>query len=158
MTLVEVVVAIGLVATVASVFFPLLLSASRAVGRLDAQSSAVERLRVAQASIGRELRSAVCVTEPATGVGRGPTLRFTTQANRRLYEVTYRIEGGELLRRVEGESERTVTDGLGAEAAFESRAQLRTMVTVDLAAGVTGASASRGLQTTFTARNAWRPC
>jgi type II secretory pathway component PulJ len=104
LTLVEVVVAVSLLSTVSAVFLPLLATASRSVHPMEVQSQSIDSLRNALASIGREMRSAACVTEPAANAGASNRLRFTTDANNSTYEVTYTATAGQLVRQVTGES------------------------------------------------------
>ncbi|HEV7688716.1 MAG TPA: hypothetical protein VGQ80_19220, partial [Acidimicrobiia bacterium] len=75
LTLVEVVVAVSLLSTVSAVFLPLLATASRSVHPMQVQSQSIDSLRNALASIGREMRSAACVTEPAANAGASNRLR-----------------------------------------------------------------------------------
>ena len=97
-TITEMVVSMTLIATVAAVFLPILGTATRSVRPMQAQSEAIDDLRNSLATIGRELRSALCVAEPAANAGSGNVLRFTTEANNEQYEVTYTVADGQLIR------------------------------------------------------------
>jgi prepilin-type N-terminal cleavage/methylation domain-containing protein len=85
LTLVEVVVAVALLSIVSAVFLPLMATATRSVHPMQVQSQSIDSLRNALASIGREMRSAACVTEPVANAGTSNRLRFTTDANNSTY-------------------------------------------------------------------------
>ena len=104
-TILELVMSITLISIVSAVFLPVLDTATRSVRPLQAQSVAVDDLRSSLAMIGRELRSALCITQPSANGPSGNVLRFTTEANDQQYEVTYTVTNGTLLRQVTNQSQ-----------------------------------------------------
>src|SRR5205814_2724158 len=80
-TILEMSVSIALISIVSAVFLPIMDTATRSVPPLQAQSVAVDDLRSSLAMIGRELRSALCVTQPSASGSSGNVLLFTTEAN-----------------------------------------------------------------------------
>jgi type II secretory pathway component PulJ len=160
MTLIEMTVAVTLFAAVGAVFLPLLATATRNVRPLQTQSETVDDLRVALSTIGRELRSAECVAEPAANASASNRLRFTTHANNSFYEVTYTAEGGELRRQVTGApAAQVVATGLvdGADA-FAHIATPRRTVRVHFHLQPDPDRPARELGTVMAGRNAWRSC
>lgn len=159
MTLVEVVVAVALLSAVGAVFLPLLATATRSVRPLQTQSQAVDELRVALATIGRELRSAECVAQPAANTPAGATLRFTTHAKGDPYEVTYTASAGELRRQVTGKTAQVVAGSLvGTADAFEHIATPRRTVRVHFHVQPDPGRPARERGTVMAGRNAWRSC
>ena len=160
LTLVEVVVAVSLLATVSAVFLPLLATASRSVHPMEVQSQSIDSLRNALASIGREMRSAACVTEPAANAGASNRLRFTTDANNSTYEVTYPATAGQLLRQVTGESSVTLVEtGLvNPGDAFTHIAPPRRTVKVVFHFQPDPKRPVLDLSTVVAGRNAWHAC
>jgi hypothetical protein len=159
MSLVELTVAMGLMLAIVPIFMPLLLSATRTVGALGAQSEAVSQLRVAVAVIGRELRSGECISEPIPNGPAGSTLRFTTNANNMTYEVTYRLSGGELRRQVTGQSAQIVaTDLIGPSVPFQQLFTPRRSVSITLIVQADPRHPRRDVTTVIAGRNAWRDC
>jgi type II secretory pathway pseudopilin PulG len=115
MSLVEMVVAVALLSAVSAVFLPIMATATRSVRPMQVQSQSIDSLRNALAAIGRELRSASCVTVPAAGADAASAvpshrLQFTTDANNTTYEVTYTAVDGQLLRQVTGEDNVTLLE------------------------------------------------
>jgi type II secretory pathway pseudopilin PulG len=159
-TIVEVVVAVGLLATVSAVFLPLMATSTRSVRPMQVQSQSIDSLRNALASIGREMRSAACVTEPAANAGAGSTLRFTTDANNSTYEVTYMAVDGQLLRQVTGEDHVTLLEtGLVNPAdAFTHIATPRRTVKVAFHFQPDPTRPVLDLSTVIAGRNAWHNC
>lgn len=160
MTLVEVVVAVALLSAVGAIFLPLLTTATRSVRPLQSQSQAVDELRVALATIGRELRSAECVAEPAANASASDRLRFTTHANGTTYEVTYTATGGELRRQVTGApAAQVAASGLvDTTDAFAHVATPRRTVRVHFHVQPDPDRPARELGTVMAGRNAWRSC
>jgi prepilin-type N-terminal cleavage/methylation domain-containing protein len=160
LTLVEVVVAVSLLSIVSAVFLPLLASASRSVHPMQVQSQSIDSLRNALASIGREMRSAACVTEPAANAGASNRLRFTTDANNSTYEVTYTATAGQLLRQVTGESSVTLVEtGLvNPGDAFTHIATPRRTVKVVFHFQPDPKRPVLDLSTVVAGRNAWHAC
>lgn len=159
-TIVEVVVAVGLLATVSAVFLPLMATSTRAVRPMQVQSQSIDSLRNALAAIGREMRSAACVTEPVANAGPGSTLRFTTDANNSTYEVTYTALDGQLLRQVTGEDHVTLLEtGLVHPAdAFTHIATPRRTVKAVFHFQPDPTRPVLDLSTVIAGRNAWHSC
>ncbi|MDQ1503249.1 MAG: hypothetical protein QOD57_976 [Actinomycetota bacterium] len=160
LTLVEVVVAVSLLSIVSAVFLPLLATASRSVHPMQVQSQSIDSLRNALASIGREMRSAACVTEPAANAGASNRLRFTTDANNSTYEVTYTATAGQLLRQVTGESTVTLleTGLVNPGDAFTHIATPRRTVKVVFHFQPDPKRPVLDLSTVVAGRNAWHAC
>jgi type II secretory pathway component PulJ len=160
LTLVEVVVAVALLSTVSAVFLPLMATSSRSVRPMQVQSQSIDSLRNAMAAIGREMRSAACVTEPAANAGAGSTLRFTTDANNSTYEVTYTATAGQLLRQVTGESSVTLleTGLVNPGDAFTHIATPRRTVKVLFHLQPDPHEPILDLSTVIAGRNAWHAC
>lgn len=161
-TLVEMMVAMGLLSTVAAVFLPLMESSMRSLRPLQAQSQAVDDLRVALASIGRELRAAECVSAPTANGPAGNQLRFTSLASHTSasYEVTYTLGGGKLHRQVTGSAgaQVVVTGLVDTGDAFTQHSTPRRTVRVRLLVQPYPEGPVRELGTIMTGRNAWRSC
>ena len=159
-TVVEVVVATALLAFVTAVFLPLMATSARSVHPMQVKSQSIDSLRNALASIGREMRSAACVTEPAANAAAGNRLRFTTDANNNVYEVTYSVEDGRLLRQVTGETTVTLLDtGLvNGSDAFTHIATPRRTVEVVFHFQHDPDEPALDLSTVMAGRNAWHGC
>ena len=160
LTLVEVVVAVALLSTVSAVFLPLMATSSRSVRPMQVQSQSIDSLRNAMAAIGREMRSAACVTEPVANAGTSNRLRFTTDANNSTYEVTYTASAGQLLRQVTGEDTVTLVEtGLVNPAdAFTHIATPRRTVKVLFHFQPDPKEPILDLSTVVAGRNAWHAC
>lgn len=164
MSLVEILVAMALMAAIVPVFAPLLVSATRNAQSLSAQSQALDELRAAVATIGRELRSAECIPEPAPNGPAGPTLRFLTNAfltdaSTTAYEVTYSVAGDELRRQVTGGGTTIAASGLvDASNTFQQVVTPRRSVKVALRIQAGPEEPVRDVTTTIAGRNAWRDC
>ena len=156
-TILELVMSITLISIVSAVFLPVLDTATRSVRPLQAQSVAVDDLRSSLAMIGRELRSALCITQPSANGPSGNVLRFTTEANDQQYEVTYTVTNGTLLRQVTNQSQVIlVGTGLtGQDAAFTYIATPRRTVKVDFTYQPDPTQPGRELSTVMAGRNAW---
>lgn len=159
MSLVEVVVAMALMAAIVPIFFPLLMSATRSARALAGQAQTVSQLRISVATIGRELRSALCVYEPAPNGSAGPRLRILTAADNDLYEVTYEVSGANLLRERAGGGFQLAGQGLtGSVNVFRLVSSPRRSVEISISARSTPASPIRDLRTVIAGRNTWRDC
>jgi len=160
LTLVEVVVAVALLSTVSAVFLPLMATATRSVHPMEVRSQSIDSLRNALASIGREMRSAACVTEPVANAGTSNRLRFTTDANNSTYEVTYTASAGQLLRQVTGEDTVTLVEtGLvNPGDAFTHIATPRRTVKVLFHFQPDPKEPILDLSTVIAGRNAWHAC
>lgn len=156
-TILELVMSMTLISIVSAVFLPVLDTATRSIRPMQAQSDAVDDLRASLATIGRELRSALCITVPAANGASGDVLQFTTEANNQQYEVTYTVTNGRLLRQVTGESQVIlVGTGLtGQAAAFTYMATPRRTVKVDFTYQPDPSQSGRRLSTVMVGRNAW---
>ena len=159
MSLVEVMVSITLMVAIVPIFFPLLRAATRGAGALGAQAQTVDQLRTVVATIGRELRSARCIYEPAPNAAAGSRLRFVTEADNTTYEVTYEITGSELLRQVTGEGVRIAGEDLvGDPNAFRQVSTPRRSVEIAVRVQSGPDSPERAVGTLIAGRNAWRDC
>jgi len=156
-TILELVMSMTLISIVSAVFLPVLDTATRSVRPLQAQSVAVDDLRSSLAMIGRELRSALCITQPSANGPSGNVLRFTTEANDQQYEVTYTVTNGTLLRQVTNQSQVIlVGTGLtGQGAACTYIATPRRTVKVDFTYQPDPTQPGRELSTVMAGRNAW---
>lgn len=160
LTIVEVVVATALLAFVSAAFLPIMATSARSVHPMQVKSQSIDSLRNALASIGREMRSAACVTAPAANAGASNELRFTTDANNTMYEVTYRVAGGQLLRQVTGEDAVTLLDtGLvNGSDAFTHISTPRRTVKVLFHFQHDPDKPAVSLSTVMAGRNAWYAC
>lgn len=160
MSLVEVVVAVSLFGAVISVVGPVLISAFRATGVVQNESRAIDEIRIAVARIDRELRSAECISSPASGQ-LGSTLTFRTRAGTgSAYDVTYAVSGGGLVRTTAAGTQR-VGEGVvvsGQEFAHTGNPGQRAQVVIALQMRFEAANAPRSVGTTITGRNAWKAC
>jgi|GEM_PF-4744544 len=159
-SLAEVVVTVALLSIVSAVFLPLLATAQRSVKPMQVESQSIDSLRNALSSIGRELRSADCVTVPAANTGPSSTLTFTTEANDSSYEVTYTATEGQLLRQVTGQSSVTLleTGLVDPSDAFTFIATPRTTVDVVFHFQPDPKEPALDLSTVIAGRNAWHSC
>lgn len=159
-TITEMVVSMTLVGTVSAVFLPILGTATRSVRPMQAQSEAIDDLRNSLATIGRELRSALCVAEPQANAASGNVLTFTTEANNEQYEVTYTVADGQLIRHRPDEGQLTlVGSGLvGEEDAFTFIETPRRTVRVQFTFQPDPSQPGRELSTVMAGRNAWHNC
>lgn len=157
-TVTELVVTMTLVGLVSAVFLPLLATATRSVPPMQAQSRAVDDLRNSLATIGRELRSAMCITAPSANGPSSNVLSFTTEANNERYDVTYTVTGGELIRSRPDEGQLTlVASGLvGQDDAFTYIANPRQTVKVHFTFQPDPAHPGRELSTEMVGRNAYQ--
>jgi prepilin-type N-terminal cleavage/methylation domain-containing protein len=156
-TLVEVVVTMVVMVAAFAIIGPILVSAVGTTRRLEASSNAVDEARLVTARLDRELRSAVCIAAP-TENGSGNTLVFDTLAHDGPKRVTYRVDGGRILRQEGVGAEVPVATGVGdtTTAFHQSVTPLRTVV-VDIPIHASH-SATFHLRTTIAGRNAWRAC
>ena len=159
LTLVELMVAVALLSAVSAVFLPIMNTSFRSVHPMEVRSQSIDSLRNALAAIGRELRSAACVTAPPQN-STGNTLTFTTDANNSTYEVTYTATNGQLLRQVTGESSVTLLDtGLvNPGDAFTHIATPRRTVKVLFHWQPDPKEPAIDLSTVVAGRNAWHAC
>lgn len=165
MTLVEVLVAMTLMVAIIPVFGPLLVSATRSARALALQSQTLDELRLAVATIGRELRSAECISSPVPNGPAGSVLRFRTDAfltatGHAGYEVTYTATTGELLRQVTGSPGPTIaaTGLVDPSDAFRQVFTPRRSVRLVLRVQSAPDTPVRDVATTIAGRNAWRDC
>ena len=164
MSLIEVLVAISLTVAIVPVFVPLLMSATRSARALGFQSRTLDQLRLTVATIGRELRSAECIYEPAANGAAGAPPRFRTDAfltaaGNASYDVTYTAAAGELRRQVAGEGSTVAARGLvSPSGAFQQIFTPRRSVKVLFRIQNDPEDPVRDLATTIAGRNAWRDC
>ena len=164
MSLVEVMVAISLTIAIVPIFVPLLMSATRSARARGFQSQTLDQLRLTVATIGRELRSAECIYEPAANGAAGPTLRFRTDAfltdaGNASYDVTYTAAAGELRRQVAGQGSTVAARGLvSPSGAFQQIVTPRRSVKLLFQIQNDPKDPVRDVATTIAGRNAWRDC
>jgi len=159
-TVTELVFTVSLLLVVSAAFLPIMATSARSVRPMQVQSQSIDSLRNALAAIGREMRSAACVTEPAANAGAGNRLRFTTDANNTTYEVTYTAVNGQLLRQVTGESSVTLlqTGLVNPGDAFTHIATPRRTVKVVFHFQPDPKEPVFDLSTVMAGRNAWHSC
>jgi type II secretory pathway component PulJ len=159
-TVMELVFTISLLSFVSAAFLPIMATSARSVRPMQVQSQSIDSLRNALAAIGREMRSAACVTEPASNAGAGNRLRFTTDANNTTYEVTYTADNGQLLRQVTGENSVTLlqTGLVNPADAFTHIATPRRTVKVVFHFQPDPKEPRLDLSTVMAGRNAWHSC
>jgi type II secretory pathway component PulJ len=165
LTIMELVITMSLLSVVGAVFLPILATSSRSVRPMQVKSQSIDSLRNALAAIGREMRSAACVTEPAPGDDAAHAvpsnrLRFTTEANNTTYEVTYTAAAGQLLRQVTGEDTVTLlqTGLVHPEDAFTHIKTPRRTVKVVFHFQPDPNEPALDLSTVMAGRNAWQSC
>lgn len=156
-SLVEVVMAVALFGSVTAVFGPVLTSSYSATATVADESRALDEIRVAVARIDKELRSAESVTLPAPS-SSGPALSFRTYAGSGgAYDVTYRVEEGELVREVDGATS-TISEGLvvtSQEFTHTCNPGRPASVSVDLQVRFAEEHDPRSVGTVIAGRNAW---
>ena len=163
-TVVELVVSVALVSIVSAVFLPVMATSSRSVHPMRVRSQTIDSLRNSLSSIGREMRSAACVLEPAAGPSAAAAvpsnrLKFVTEANNDSYEVTYIAENGQLIRQVTGENSVLVETGLvNPGDAFTHIETPRRTVKVLFHFQPDPDEPALDLSTVITGRNAWDGC
>jgi type II secretory pathway component PulJ len=163
-TVVEMIVSVMLVSIVSAVFLPLMATSSRSVHPMRVRSQTIDSLRNSLAAIGREMRSAACVLEPAAGPSAAEAtpsnrLKFVTEANNTSYEVTYIAENGQLIRQVTGEDSVLVETGLVDPGdAFTHIETPRRTVRVLFHFQPDPDEPALDLSTVITGRNAWDGC
>ena len=159
-TTMELMFTVGLLTVVSAAFLPIMATSSKSVRPMQVQSQSIDSLRNALAAIGREMRSANCVTEPAANAGAGNRLRFTTDANNTTYEVTYTAVDGQLLRQVTGEGSVTLlqTGLVNPGDAFTHIATPRRTVKAVFHFQPDPTRPVLDLSTVMAGRNAWHSC
>jgi type II secretory pathway component PulJ len=159
-TVMELVFTIALLSFVSAAFLPIMATSSRSVRPMQVQSQSIDSLRNALAAIGREMRSAACVTEPAPNAAAGNRLRFTTEADNTTYEVSYTAVDGQLLRQVTGENSITLlqTGLVNPGDAFTHIATPRRTVKVVFHFQPDPKHPVFDLSTVMAGRNAWHAC
>jgi len=160
-SLVEMVVAIGLVTAVIAVMGPLLTSSMESGRVVSNESRALDELRLAVARIDRELRSADCITVPAAGTS-GPSLTFRTLEDPAgPYVVAYAVDGsGRLQRTVDGDT-KYLGEGLvmtNEEFARATNPGQRDSVQIELNVSLEDGNNPRVVSTVVAGRNAWSQC
>lgn len=165
MTAIELMVAISLMSVIVAVFGPVMTAAMNSGRRVQAQSESLDELRVAMASIGRDLRSAACIYLPAipTGSDNGYSdwLTFDTQINNTFTYVEYHVtSGGELTRELNNDGNvKTISKGLlNPGTTFRQWSTPRRSVELLLEVRLDAKQGSRQLRSTIAGRNAWRAC
>jgi type II secretory pathway pseudopilin PulG len=167
MTAVELMIAISLMAAVLGVFSPVLVATLNSGRRVQAQSRNLDELRVAMASIGRELRSADCIHLPSIVApadnAYSDWLTFDTTANNAANYVEYHVTSdGKLTREANDDGNvKTIATGLlNPSTTFQQWSTPRRSVDIVLEVRLDTKQGSRKLSSTIAGRNAWRapPC
>jgi type II secretory pathway pseudopilin PulG len=165
MTLIELMVAISLMALIIAVFGPVMTAALSSGQKVQAQSRNLDELRVAMASVGRDLRSADCIYLPSipsgSDNGYSDWLTFDSESDNTTHFIKYNVTAGGLLtREVDNSgSPRTIARGLiNPSTAFRQWSTPRRSVDVRFEARLDSKQGSRVMTTTIAGRNAWRSC
>jgi type II secretory pathway pseudopilin PulG len=146
-TMVEVIISTMMVGIVSAVFLPIMATSSRSIHPMQVKSQTIDSLRNSLASIGREMRSAACVSEPAP------------KANNSIYEVTYIAANGQLLRQeTDGNSVLVETGLVNTGDAFTHIATPRRTVKVVFHFQPDPHEPVLDLSTVIAGRNAWHAC
>jgi type II secretory pathway pseudopilin PulG len=163
-TLVELLVAMALLALIVPLTFPMLTDTLKVGGRLASQSSALDQLHLAAASVGRDARAATCLKlglaspPPAGTDARAATLVLLVDRAGTPVTVTYDDTGDRLTRSEDGGTPVTVAGGLtGDPMIFTLHPGGHQALVLDLAASVEGADPVT-LHVTVTPRAAWQSC
>jgi type II secretory pathway pseudopilin PulG len=156
-TIVELLVALAVMAIAMVMIASTLISAQRMTNRVENSSTAVDSARLASAMLDRELRSAVCISSPGENATSN-TLTFQTLAGEGFEVLTYVVGDGALTRATNLGQAVTLVRGVGATTtAFRQvTTPLRTIV-VDIPIRSDNGGEFH-LQTTVAGRNAWRSC
>lgn len=168
-TVIEMMVTLMVLALVVGIFGPTMTSALTGGNKVEAQSRALDQLRLATIQIGRELRSADCISQPAVPSGQsqsapGSTLDFTTFANNAspAYRVAYTASGGTLTRTTydangNATGSRMVAQYLvNSTSAFTQISTPRRSVLMTFNVQVDPQQSPRVVTTTIGGRNAWK--
>jgi prepilin-type N-terminal cleavage/methylation domain-containing protein len=162
-TLIELLVAMALMALIVPLTFPMLTETLRVGGNLASQSAGLDGLQIAAASVGYDARRASCLSLGPTGgtpgtEASGSTLVVVVERSGSAVTVTYEVSGGRLTRSEDGGTPIVVASGLtGNPAVFTLHPGARQALQLDMAAAVEGPIPVE-LHTTVTARAAWQPC
>jgi Tfp pilus assembly protein PilW len=160
-TLVELMVALGLLSAVVTVMGPLMTSSFRAGRVVQNESQALDELRIAVARIDRELRSADCITAPVAGTP-GSTLAFRTLADPAgPYSATYSVDGSGRLVRTVGSSVEYIGKGLvvtSQEFTRTGNPGQRDSIAMTFQVRFEDSNSPRVIATTIAGRNAWASC
>jgi Tfp pilus assembly protein PilW len=161
-SLVELMVAVGLMVLIVPLAFPMLTSTLTTASRLEVRSAAVDDLRIGLGNLSRELRGARCVLEPELASGtqhaEGDVLRFVTATADGDVEITYDATSGDLVRTTPSDST-VVAQGLSEGATvFEYTADPRQRVVVHLSLDLGDDREPASLDATTAPRTAWHAC
>lgn len=156
-TLLELMIALIVMAIGTTMIASTLFLVQRATNRIEDSTNAIDAARLLSASLDRELRSAICISSPGENLS-GNTLTFQTLSSTEVAVLTYTIVNGSVTRTENLGDPRTVIDGVGTTSTGFSQVTtpLRTVV-VDIPIRSENGGEFR-LQTTVAGRNAWRPC
>lgn len=161
-SLVELMVAVGLMVLIVPLAFPMLTSTLTTASRLEVRSAAVDELRTGLGNLSRELRGARCVLEPELADGTqqadGDVLRFVTATADGDVEITYDATSGDLVRSTSSDST-VIAQGLSDDlTVFEYTADPRQRVGVRLSRDLGDDRDPVSLEATVAPRTAWHPC
>ena len=156
-TLVELMIALAVMALGMTIVASTLILVQRATNRIESSTNAIDNARLLSASLDRELRSAICISAPGENLA-GNTLTFQTLSSSEVAVLTYVISSGAVTRSENLGEPRTVITGVGLTTTGfrQVTSPLRTVV-VDIPIRSDNGGEFH-LQTTVAGRNAWRPC
>jgi prepilin-type N-terminal cleavage/methylation domain-containing protein len=164
LTLIELLVAMALMALIVPLTFPMLTETLKVSGKLASQSTGLDGLQIAAASVSRDARTATCLkldlpSPPTPGTdASGPGLILTSTSDGSTATVTYAVAGGKLTRSQDGGTPAVVTTGLvGPTAIFTLHPGGRQALYLAMQADV-GSASPVTLHATVTPRAAWRSC
>ena len=169
MSLLELMVAIGLMMAVVPIMGSVMVSSLSTSSANEEQSRTIDEFRGQMYAISRELRSATCIKTPTTANAPGNTLLFTTTSETVngtsdphdvKYEAIVDGSGGRLIRTdVATGGQRVVGPGLiSPNTTFTLRSTPRRSIEVVLQLQFSARRSAQTLRTTITGRNAWTVC
>lgn len=157
-TLVELIVAMALLAIAAPLVGAAMISSLRATDQMSSSSQVLDELRLQVTAISRELRSATCITSPGAN-STGSVLTFTTSSNGPESIVTYEVIAGELRRTQDTGTASVVSRGIvGPAAPFRQVTTPRRSVHIDFSVQLLDGKPPQEISTVVAGRNAWRTC
>lgn len=160
-TLVELVVAVALLAVVAPIVGMAMVTSLKTTDRLSNSAQVLDELRLQVTAISRELRSAACITGPSENTS-GPILTFTTASNyadpNSAPPITYEVVSGELHRTQDGATAVVGRGIVGPAAPFRQYTTPRRSVEISFSVQLADNAPAQDIGTVVAGRNAWRTC
>ncbi|MPY94524.1 MAG: prepilin-type N-terminal cleavage/methylation domain-containing protein [Acidimicrobiia bacterium] len=153
-TLIELLVSMTVMGLVMALAGPSLLSAIGATNRLQHTQSAIDDAQLVAARLDRELRSALCISNPAENTS-GNQLVFDRLDGTK---VTYAVTAGQVSRQEGMAAPQVLATRVGATTTAFT--QIATPLrTIEVAIPIQSDNGGTFLlQTTIAGRNAWRSC